>query len=117
MRFIYKCRVHQSKENVFTLNCEPLNNPYNKRKVIVFLGDVEKLKNWLRKKKSKDTQTNPPSLKKRTYQQMIDQIIEGSDPYIYIWSNMIAKDLIVKETFFKSKLDAKKWLQEICDLP
>ena len=54
---------------------------------ILFRGDDNKLKLLLQRLKAKDNQTDPPSSKNRTYQQMIDSARDTSDPYIWIWIN------------------------------
>lgn len=55
------------------------------RGVKTFKGDDEELKQLLRKLKARDHATDPPSEKNRTYQTMIDNAREKSDPYVWVY--------------------------------
>ena len=52
---------------------------------ITFRGDEEAFRKLLMKLKAKDVETDPPSVKGKTYQQMINTAKDGSDPYIWVW--------------------------------
>ncbi len=56
-----------------------------RRGEITFRGDEESFRKLLMKLKAKDAETDPPSVKGKTYQQMIDTAKDGSDPYIWVW--------------------------------
>lgn len=111
MRFLYKCRIEVYKDS-FNLNCKPLNAEGQKSKTIVFRGSEEGFRSFLRKVKAKDTETTPASVKNRTYQQMIDQAKQKIDPYVFIWSNMLPQEGVVKESFLSTNKTAKEWLEE-----
>lgn len=113
MRFLYRCRIQVYKDS-YNLNCKPLNVTNQKARTIVFRGTEEAFKKFLMRVKAKDTQTEPASVKNRTYQQMIDQAKTGLDPYVYIWSNNLPSEGAIREDlhFFSSNLSAEKWLKE-----
>lgn len=51
-----------------------------------FRGSEEDFALLLRRLKAKDHETDPPSVKNKSYKQMIQSAKDGSDPYIWIWS-------------------------------
>jgi len=53
-----------------------------------FRGTEDEFALLLRRLQAKDHETDPPSVKNRTYKQMIQSAKNGSDPYIWIWSRM-----------------------------
>jgi hypothetical protein len=51
-------------------------------------GSPAGLHKFLKRIKAKDTKTNPNSLRGITYQEMLDDIISGQNPEIWVWSYM-----------------------------
>ena len=81
MRYLIRARVqYDLPTNTFTLNSD-------KGGTRVFRGDREAFIKFLMKIKAKDNESDPRSNRKKTYADIADEIISGTDPYIYVWSN------------------------------
>jgi len=82
---LLKVRLYKQGENQWRLvPVQKRDGTQIRRGEIIFRGDEEKLKLLLRRLKAKDNETDPPSVKNRTYQQMIDGAKDKSDPWIWI---------------------------------
>jgi len=114
MRFLYKCRITCFGDS-YTLNCSPLNNVGQKNKAVIFRGSEAGFKKFLKKVQAKDTQTSPASVRNITYQSMIDTAKDGSDPYVYIWSNLLPHEGVIKESkkpsFLEGAMSAREFVE------
>lgn len=61
------------------------------RTVRVFRGSIENFAKFLRKIGASDDKTAPRSVRNVTYMQMAQEIKDGSDPIVWIWSNVLSK--------------------------
>lgn len=86
---LIKIRIFKQGSNQWRLlPVEKRDGSSIRRGEITFRGDEEKFRKLLMKLKAKDVETDPPSVKGKTYQQMIDTAKDGSDPYIWVWLNI-----------------------------
>jgi hypothetical protein len=63
---------------------------YN-RSVRVFHGNIEEFAKFLQRIKASDDKTEPRSVRNFTYMQIAQEIQTGSDPIIWVWSNILAR--------------------------
>jgi len=114
MRFLYKCRITCFGDS-YTLNCSPLNSKGQKNKSVVFRGSEAGFKKFLQKVQAKDTQTAPASVRNTTYQSMINTAKDGSDPYVYIWSNLLPQEGVIRESkeasFLEGTMPAREFIE------
>ncbi len=61
------------------------------RTVRVFHGPIENFAKFLRRVGASDDQTAPKSVRNLTYMQIAQEIMDGTDPIIWIWSNILSK--------------------------
>lgn len=95
---------------LYRVNVMKMGNSYSfnyNGKVKVYRGGEEGLKTLLRKLKVSDTKEEPKSFRIKTFGQIAQEIIDQSDPVIYIWSNILDKmQMIVTESLQEAK---QKW--------
>ena len=104
MKFLYKCRISITN-SAYTLNGD---SQYG-RHTVVFRGSEEGFKLFLRRIGAKDGESLPRSGREKTYQQIIDEVKSGKTPHIYVWSNRMPKDTVIKES---TEIDLKSFLFE-----
>lgn len=68
-------------------------------KVKVYRGSEKGLKTLLRKLGATDNESEPKSFRGKTFDQITQEIVNQSDPFVYIWSNKLDKmQMIVTES-------------------
>ncbi len=69
------------------------------KKPIRFRGSEEAFAKFLMKLKAKDVESEPATVRNKKYKDMITTAKDGSDPYIWIWSNVWVNSnkMIIKE--------------------
>jgi len=85
---LLKIKIYVEGENQYRLR--PVENRQGdgvNKGEFRFRGSEDEFALLLRRLKAKDHETDPPSTKNRTYKQMIQTAKNGTDPYIWIWSN------------------------------
>lgn len=108
MTFLYKCKITIYNDS-YNLNC---TSSKGQTRTIVFRGSEKGFKLFLQRVKATDTTKQPRTKKALTYAQMLAGAKDGSDPYVYIYSHMLPKQDIIKESFFNSNKTAKEYLSE-----
>ena len=79
MRYLVRCKVYKNG-NAWTMNS-------NKGGTRVFNGDIDAFAKFLMKIKAKDDAEDPRSYRSMTYRNMAQEIADGGDNVIYVWSN------------------------------
>jgi hypothetical protein len=99
-RSIVQCSVRYSN-NTFTINYPSGPTVYN--------GTPEGFAKFLRKIGAKDS-TNPKSGRVYTFSEIVDRIVSGKDPVIYIWSNELngLNSTVFNENINESKKEKYK---------
>lgn len=80
MRYLVKCKVYKHG-NQWTLNSD-------KGGTRVFNGSIEGFAKFLRKIQAKDDAVDPKTFRSMTYMNIAQEIADGGDNVIYVWSNM-----------------------------
>jgi len=117
MKFIYKCKIVPFNDS-FKLTCSPLNVTSAPNRSITFYGTKERFRLFLKRTGAVDSVNHPISKNRdKTFTQMIDDAISGTDPYVYIWSHKLPKENTVRESveknnFLESDKSAKEFLNE-----
>ncbi len=107
MTFLYKCKITIFGDS-YNLNC----TSKGQTRTLIFRGSEKGFKLFLKRVKATDQTTQPRTKKAVTYQNMINTAKDGSDPYVYIYSHMLPKQSVIKESFFDSNKTAKEYLSE-----
>lgn len=95
MRKLYKVNIIKMGDS-YSFN-------YGNGKVKVYRGGEEGLRTLLRKLGASDNKVAPKSFRSKTFIKMAQEIIDQSDPIVWIWSNNLDKmNMIVTE-------DAPQW--------
>jgi len=83
------------------------------KKPIRFRGSEEAFAKFLMKLKAKDVESEPATVRNKKYKDMIATAKDGSDPYIWIWSNVWidSNKMIIKEEAMEYFTDKK--IQEL----
>jgi hypothetical protein len=115
MKFLYKVKINPYSDS-YHMQCEPLNVSNGTRRNIIFKGNKDRFALFLRRWKANDKTKFPISkYRVKTYNQMISDAESGQDSYVYIWSHLLPKTNIVRESFTESSLSAREYLTELTD--
>jgi len=87
MRKLLKTYVINNGAKAWTLK-----NEYGER---IFYGDTEDFIRLLKRLKVSDNLTDPRSKRNLTYMDIVQGILNHTNPYIYIWSNRYPKKTIL----------------------
>ncbi len=79
MRYLIKAKIHYDGNSTWTLNSNAGTR--------VFHGDINSFAKFLQKIKAKDNFMDPKSFRSMTYKSIANEVINGKDNTIFIWSN------------------------------
>ena len=80
MRYLIKVKIFFDGNNAWTLNGQAGTK--------VFHGDINAFAKFLQKLKAKDNFQDPKSFRSMTYKNIAQEVINGTDNTIFIWSNI-----------------------------
>lgn len=111
MRYLYKCRIICHNDS-FTMNCIPLNKEDANEKTFSFRCDSDNFAKHLRLMQASDDIKDPPSIKIKSYKQMVQDAIDKKDDLVYIFNHNLPKESIIKESvsFLESNSSAKDFI-------
>lgn len=95
VRSLVPIYIHWNQKNTFSMSYPGGNKVFN--------GSAESFEKFLKKLGASEASTSPRSARTWTYKAMVDAVMSGEDPNIYVFSNRLAEipQMVINEAFGK----------------